>query len=69
MHSLILDGPNNNYVGFILLFLVLAFVVPIVMLIIGIAIRSKNKKTSNILFIIITVYALIGLGFCGSLMF
>ena len=69
MHSLILDGPNNNYVGFILLFLVLAFVVPIVMLIIGIAIRSKNKKTSNILFIIITVYDLIGLGFCGSLMF
>jgi len=65
---LLIDGPNNNYVGLILLLLFLAFVVPIILLIIGIAIRTKRKKASNIIFILLAVYAIVGLGVCGSMM-
>ena len=68
MHSLLLDGPNNNYGLAILLFLFVAFGIPILLLIFGIAIRAKRKKASNIILIIVATYAIIGLGVCGALM-
>lgn len=53
---------------YILLMICLVFGVPILLLIIGIAIRPKNKKASNIIIIIVATYAIIGLGICGALM-
>lgn len=69
MNYLLIDGPNNNYFFLILLYIFIAFGVPILLLIIGIAVRSKNKKLSNILLIITVVYAIVGLGLCGVLMY
>lgn len=68
MYSLLLDGPNNDYELAILLFLFIAFGIPTILLIIGIAIRAKRKKASNIILIIVATYAIIGLGVCGALM-
>jgi hypothetical protein len=53
---------------YIILLFFLAFGVPLILLIIGIAIRRKHKKASNILLIITAVYAIIGLGICGSML-
>lgn len=68
-HYLLIDGPNNNYGLLILLYLFVAFGVPILLLIAGIAVRPKKKKLSNILLIITATYAIIGLGVCGALLF
>lgn len=51
---------------YILLLIFLAFGVPTLLLIVGIAIRAKNKKASKIIFIITTIYIIIGLGVCGG---
>ena len=68
-HYVLIDGPNNNYGWLILIYLFLAFGVPILLLIAGIAVRPKRKKLSNIFLIIAATYAIIGLGVCGSLLF
>lgn len=53
---------------YIILLFFLAFGVPTLLLIMGIAIRRKHKKASSILLIITVVYAIIGLGICGSML-
>lgn len=40
----------------------------IILFIIGRAIYKRKPKTSKILYIIATVYAIIGLGVCGTLL-
>ncbi len=52
----------------ILVWLFVAFGVPLILLITGIALRNKNKKKSKGFLIATVVYVLIGLGICGSLM-
>lgn len=69
MINVLIDGPNNNYGWIILLVIFLSVGLPLLLLILGLAIRSKKKKASNIILIITAVYAIIGLGVCGSLMF
>ena len=66
MKTLLIDG--GNYLGAIILVLFIMFGVPIILTIIGISLRNKNKKTSKTLLIIAVVYVLISLGVCGSLM-
>jgi hypothetical protein len=61
-------GNDGGYLLAILIGLLIAFGLPIILAIIGIAIRNKNKKASKILLISAVVYTLIGLGICGSLM-
>jgi len=53
---------------FILLMLFLAFGVPLILIITGIALRNKNKSASKKLLIAAVVYVLIGLGVCGALL-
>ncbi|XMO87976.1 hypothetical protein AAFN75_06705 [Algibacter sp. AS12] len=53
---------------YIILLMFLASGVPVLLLILGLAIRAKRKKASNIILIITATYAIIGLGFCRSLM-
>ncbi|WP_298550420.1 hypothetical protein [uncultured Algibacter sp.] len=67
MISLLVENAALGW--YIILIIFLAFGVPTILLIVGIAIRQKNKKVSNVLLIITAVYAIIGLGICGSLMF
>ncbi|WP_303316669.1 hypothetical protein Q4Q34_07640 [Flavivirga abyssicola] len=66
MTILIIEG--GNYLGLFLLVLAIMFLPPLILLIIGLAIRSKNRKTSKILMILAVVYLLISLGICGSMM-
>ncbi|MEL0455359.1 hypothetical protein WJN01_03885 [Flavobacteriaceae bacterium SZ-1-7] len=66
MIGLLLEG--GDYLWLILLMLLLAFGIPIILVILGIAFRNKNKKASKYLLIAAVVYVLIGLGICGSMM-
>ena len=64
MNILLIESADIGW--YILLLIFLAFGVPILLLILGFAIRAKNKKASKVIFIIATVYIIIGLGFCGG---
>ncbi|WP_298340894.1 hypothetical protein [uncultured Algibacter sp.] len=66
IHNMLLESSALGW--YIILLFFLAFGVPLILLIIGIAIRRKHKKASNILLIITAVYAIIGLGICGSML-
>ena len=66
MYSLLVEGDDLGKA--ILLMLFIAFGVPILLLILGLVIRQKRKKASNVILIITAVYAIIGLGVCGALM-
>ena len=66
MIGLLLEG--GDYLWLILLMLLLAFGIPIILVILGIVLRNKNKKASKYLLIAAVVYVLIGLGVCGSMM-
>lgn len=52
----------------ILIFLFIMFGPPVILTIIGFAIKSKKKKAAKILFILAAVYLLIGLGICFTLL-
>lgn len=67
MNNILLESAALGWYIILLIFLV--FGLPTILLIVGIAIRQKKKNTSNVLLIITAVYAIIGLGICGSLMF
>ncbi len=66
MTILLIEG--GNYLGFLLLVLAIMFLPPLILLIIGLTIRAKDRKTSKVLFILAVVYLLISLGICGSMM-
>ncbi|MBC2843922.1 hypothetical protein [Winogradskyella flava] len=59
---------STDYGWYILLLFFLAFGVPLLLLIIGLVIRPKNKKASTIILIIAAVYSVIGLGVCRSVL-
>tara|TARA_R110002126_G_scaffold63505_1_gene162648 strand:+ start:1468 stop:1671 length:204 start_codon:yes stop_codon:yes gene_type:complete len=60
---------GNEIVWVILIVLILALSPAIIMTIIGLVIKKKNLKAAKVLFIISTVYIIIGLGVCGVLSF
>lgn len=64
----LLIANDGGYIIAILLGLFIMFAIPIILFIIGLALRNKNKKASKTLLIIAAVYVLMGLGICGSLM-
>ncbi len=66
IHNMLLESSALGW--YIILMIFLAFGVPTLLLSVGIAVRRKHKKASNILLIITAVYAIIGLGICGSMM-
>ncbi|GAA3592031.1 hypothetical protein Q4Q39_05370 [Flavivirga amylovorans] len=63
MNTLVINGDGLIWIFLLLFFL--AFGVPILLAIVALAIRNKNKRVSKVLLIIAAVYALIGLGICG----
>jgi len=54
----------NSYVFFI----AMLWIIPIVMLILGIAQLKKHPKRAKTLMIIAGIWLTIGIGFCGSMM-
>lgn len=61
--------PNLDGLGIlILMILFIGFGIPIILAIIGLSFHLKKKKnTAKVLFIIATIYILISLGVCGSM--
>lgn len=69
MKTQFLLASNLDGLG-LLLFIIffIGFGIPIILLILGLIFKSKNKKnTAKVLLIIAGVYLLISLGICGSL--
>ena len=66
MNTLLIEGSELGLA--ILVLLLIVFGVPLLLIILGIVLRNKRKKTSKVLLISAVVYVLIGLGFCGVLM-
>ena len=67
MMTLILS-PNLNLDGLIYLIVAIMFGPAILLAIIGFALLKKNKKAAKVLFILATVYVIVSLGICGSIM-
>ena len=57
----------GNLDGLFIIILLIMFGPALLFLIIGLVIRSKNKKASKVLFIIAGAYLIISLGVCGAM--
>ncbi|WGH74321.1 hypothetical protein P8625_09350 [Tenacibaculum tangerinum] len=57
----------GNLTGIFIAVLLIMFGPPVILAIIGAAIKNKNKKASEIMYILAVVYLVIGLGVCGSM--
>ncbi len=58
----------GNLDGLFILIGLIMFGPAILLVIIGLIIRRKNKKAAKVLFILATVYVIISLGICGTLL-
>jgi hypothetical protein len=54
--------------GLILIILTVLLSPAIIMVVIGASLKKKKPKMAKVLFILATVYVIIGLGFCGNLL-
>lgn len=57
-----------NLDGLIYLIIAIMFGPAILLAIIGFAVLKRNKKAAKVLFILATIYVLVSLGICGSMM-
>ncbi|MFC4739807.1 hypothetical protein ACFO3U_07355 [Flavobacterium ponti] len=62
-----LEG-NIDLSGLIIILVLIMVGPPILLTIIGFAVKKNNPKAAKVLFILAALYLLIGLGICGSLM-
>ena len=62
-----LEG-NMDLSGLIIILVLIMIGPPILLTIIGFAVKKNNPKAAKVLFILAALYLLIGLGICGSLM-
>jgi hypothetical protein len=58
----------GNLDGLVALIVAIMFGPAILLAIIGFAVLKKNKKAAKTLFILATVYVIVSLGICGSMM-
>lgn len=65
---MILLEVDGSSILILLLLVALAWIIPIVMLIVGIARLKKRPKNAKMLIILAGIWLTIGLGFCGSMM-
>ncbi len=65
----ILVSPSMDLGGAILMVLLIMFGPPLMLLLVGIGLRVKEKKkAAKVLFILAALYLLISLGICGTMM-
>lgn len=62
-----LEG-NIDLSGLVIILVLIMIGPPILLAIIGFSIKKNNSKSAKIFFILATLYLLVGLGICGSLM-
>lgn len=58
----------GNLDGLFIIILLIMFGPALLFIIVGLLIRSKNKKASKVLFILGGVYLLVSLGVCGAML-
>nr|WP_309757919.1 hypothetical protein [Flavobacterium sp.] len=58
----------GNLGGLVAILIMIMVVPPIILTIIGFAVRSNNPKTAKVLFILAVLYLIVGLGICGGLL-
>ncbi|MEQ8218457.1 MAG: hypothetical protein RH981_09490 [Arenibacter sp.] len=69
MHIISLPLEVGNLDGLVVILFLIMFGPAILLLLIGLILRSKHKKkASKILFILAGVYMLVSLGVCGALL-
>ncbi|MEL6811313.1 MAG: hypothetical protein AAFP76_08270 [Bacteroidota bacterium] len=69
MDLFLLEGNMDGLIWLVLGLFFIGFGIPLILAIIGFVQWSKKRKTvAKVLFIIATVYVLISLGVCGSMM-
>ena len=60
-----LDG--GNYDGILIVVTLIMVGPPVVLTLIGVAVRKKNPTTAKVFYILAALYLLIGLGLCGGI--
>ena len=63
---ILLEG--GNYDGIVLLIMFIMFGPPVILTIIGFSIRKTYPQSAKLLYILAVVYAIAGLGICGSML-
>lgn len=58
---------NGQGLEVLIFIIAMLWIIPIVMLIFGIAQLKKNPKRGKVLMIIAGIWLIIGIGFCGSM--
>ncbi|MFV8331628.1 hypothetical protein ACNQGB_09650 [Flavobacterium sp. XS1P32] len=58
----------GNLGGLVAILIMIMVVPPVILTIIGFAVRSNNPKTAKVLFILAVLYLIVGLGICGGLL-
>lgn len=58
----------GNLGGLIAFFIAIMLVPPILLIVLGFAIRKKYSTASKVIFILAGLYLVIGLGICGALL-
>jgi len=58
----------GNLGGLVAILIMIMVVPPIILTIIGFAVRINNPKTAKVLFILAVLYLIVGLGICGGLL-
>jgi hypothetical protein len=61
-----LEGGNLG--GLVAILIMIMVGPPIILTIIGLAVRGNNPKTAKVLFILAVLYLIVGLGICGGLL-
>ncbi|NJM78726.1 MAG: hypothetical protein HC854_02210 [Flavobacterium sp.] len=62
-----LEG-NMDLSGLIIFIVFIMIGPPIILTVLGLAIRKNNPTAAKVLYILAVVYLLVGLGICGSMM-
>ncbi|GEL10425.1 hypothetical protein SAMN05192550_0536 [Flavobacterium glycines] len=62
-----LEG-NIDFGGIIVIMIMIMVVPPILLSIIGFAMKKDKPRTAKVFFILAALYLLIGLGICGSIL-
>lgn len=58
----------GNLDGIVIVLALIMLGPPVLLTIIGLAVRSNNPKTAKVLFILAVLYLIVGLGICGGLL-
>ncbi len=57
----------GNLDGLLILILVIMFGPPLLLFIIGLAVKKQNPNAAKVLYIIAVLYLIVGLGICGGM--